>query len=99
GDEVAKHMFDEVKVGDLAVANAPNAVVLFKKTGMRRGVNRTFEQVRSQLRGRLAQQKRTEAFNNFVEKLKKDQNIEVFLDRSSAIDLGAANKAKEPNLK
>ncbi|MEO1336368.1 MAG: peptidyl-prolyl cis-trans isomerase, partial [Myxococcota bacterium] len=97
GAQVAQHMFDAVKVGDLAVADAPNAVVLFKKTGVRRGVNRTFEQVRSQLRGRLGQQKRTEAFNNFVDKIKKDQNIEVLLDRSSAIDLDAAGIPQEPN--
>lgn len=58
GEAVAQVSFEEAKVGDLYVADAPNAVVLFKKTGRRREVKRTFEQVRSQLRGVLAQQKR-----------------------------------------
>ena len=96
GEEVAKHMFDEVKVGDLAVANAPNAVVLFKKTGMRRGVNRTFGQVKSQIRGQLIQNRRNAAFNEFLDKLKKDQGVQVDLDRSSEIKLTPTGVTKEP---
>ena len=98
GEEVAKHMFDEVKVGDLAVANAPNAVVLFKKTGMRRGVNRTFDQVKSQLRGRLSQQRRSEAFNAFVERLKTEQGITVDLDKANQIKLAPSGVTKPPGV-
>ena len=96
GKQVADHMFDQVKVGDLAVANAPNAVVLFKKTGARRGVSRTFQQVKPQLRGQLTQQKRTEAFNAFVEQLKKDQKVELHLSRSVNIKLEPTGVTKEP---
>ena len=99
GEEVAKHMFDVVKVGDLAVANAPNAVVLFKKTGMRRGVNRTFEQVKSQIRGRLLQERRRAAFNDFVVQLKTTQGVEVNLDKVEAIKLMPTGVTKESGQK
>ena len=96
GDEVAKFMFDEVKVGDLAVANAPNAVVLFKKTGMRRGVERTFQQVRPQIRGKLQQEKRAEAFKAFVEQLKGKLGVEEHLDRVEQIELKPTGVTKDP---
>lgn len=97
GEEVAKHMFDEVKVGDLAVANAPNAVVLFKKTGMRRGVNKTFDQVKAQVRADLMQQRRTTAFNQWLDALKRKQGIEEYLDRSEQIEVEPSGLTLDPS--
>ncbi len=94
GEQVASEMFDDASVGDLSIADAPDAVVLFKKTGVRRGVNRTFDQVRSQVRGQLAQQRRVEAFEAFVDKLRADGNVEVYLERATAITLPPAGTAR-----
>lgn len=58
GDGVAKQSFEEAEVGDLYVAEAPNALVLFKMTGRRKAVKRSLEEVRSQLRGVLVQRNR-----------------------------------------
>jgi peptidyl-prolyl cis-trans isomerase C len=77
GKEVATHMFTAVGVGDMAIADAPNAVVLFKKTGKRSAVERTLEQVKPQLRGSLIGEKRTRAFESFVEELKKKHGVTV----------------------
>lgn len=77
GDEVASHMFDAVSVGDMAIADAPNAVVLFKKTGSRRAVERTLEQVKPQVRGALIGEKRTKAFESFVEKLERKHGVKI----------------------
>jgi peptidyl-prolyl cis-trans isomerase C len=61
-------------LGDL---NAVSGVVegkdgfhVFKKTGHRKAITRTFEQVQNQIRNRLYRDKRMEAFNAFVDELK-----------------------------
>lgn len=77
GPEVAAYLFDEVQVGDMGVADAPNAVVLFKKTGLRRGQERTVEQVKPQLRGQLVSEKRGKAFDQLVEELMKSHRVDV----------------------
>ncbi len=77
GDEVAKSLFDSLTIGDTAVAHAENAVVLFKKTGRRRGVQRTMEQVKPQLRAKLLQEQRTKAFEAFVEELEKTNGVTI----------------------
>lgn len=77
GEGVAKFLFDDVKVGDMGIADADNAVVLFKKTGRRRGVTRTLEQVRPQLRSQLVATKRGDLFDAFVNKLMTERGVEV----------------------
>ncbi len=95
GAEVAKYMFEDVKIGDLAVADAPNAVVLFKKTGRRRATTRTLEQVKPQLRSQLLGEKRTKAFSDFVESLKKKHGV-VF--RDNVIDQIKLPQATKPTV-
>ncbi len=75
GDEVASYVFKDLKIGDLVVADAPNAVVLFKKTGRRRGVTRTIDMVRGQLRGQVLSEKRSAAFDDVVESMKKAHGV------------------------
>lgn len=97
GEEVAKHLFDDVTVGDMAIAAAPNAEVLFKKTGSRRAVERTLEQVKPQVRGALIGEKRTKAFEAFVETLKKKHAVTI--DRKAIehvkVESGAAPAPKD----
>jgi peptidyl-prolyl cis-trans isomerase C len=77
GKEVAEHMFTGVDIGDMAIGDAPNAVVLFKKTGKRRAIERSLEQVKPQVRGMLLGEKRTKAVETFVETLKKKHGVTV----------------------
>jgi hypothetical protein len=69
----------------MAIADAPNAVVLFKKTGKRRAVERSLEQVKPQLRGSLIGEKRTRAFETFVDDLKKKHGVSVDQEAISSI--------------
>lgn len=98
GEGVAKFMFDDVKVGDMGVADAPNGVVLFKKTGRRRGVVRTAEMVKPQLRGQVLAEKRTTLFEEYVQGLMKAQGITVNYDllEEIKIDTGGAPTGKPP---
>jgi hypothetical protein len=80
GDDVAKKLFDDMQVGDLAVADAPNAVVLFKKTGKRRGIERSLGEVSAQLKGQLQGERRNAAFQSFVKELEKERGVTVDYD-------------------
>ena len=77
GQGVADATFDEARIGDLYVANAPNAVVLFKKSGFRRGVTKTFEDVKAQLRTELIQQRRRQALETWSDELLEKAEVEL----------------------
>lgn len=87
GEEVATVCFDEATVGDLFVAGAPNAVVLFKKTGYRRAVERSFEEVRSQLRLLLTQERRKEAIEAWSRDLMEIADIDLNEEALSRIEV------------
>ncbi|MEQ9499657.1 MAG: peptidylprolyl isomerase [Deltaproteobacteria bacterium] len=93
GEEVAKTLFEDATIGDLVVADAPNAVVLFKKTGLRRAVHRSLEQVKSQLRGQIIAEKREAAFDKFIDELMKKRSVVVNEDAFSKIQLEPKEKA------
>lgn len=77
GKDVANSSFDDAEVGDLFIADAPNAVVLFKKTGRRREVKRTLEEVRSQLRAQLMQQNRQAQFEAWSKEILQKAGVTV----------------------
>ncbi|MBK6686694.1 MAG: peptidylprolyl isomerase [Deltaproteobacteria bacterium] len=81
GDPIAALLFEQTEVGELQVAEAEGAVVLFKKTGKRRGVTRGLPEVVNQLRGQLVAEKRNAAFDDFVNTLQKDRGIRVDYDQ------------------
>jgi hypothetical protein len=98
GEQVSKFMFDDVKVGDMGIADAPNAVVLFKKTGYRRGVERSLEMVRAQLRGQVLAEKRTALFDAVVADLMKARGIapRYELVEQIKVDTGGAPNPHAP---
>lgn len=86
GSEVARVMFEDAKIGDTVLADAENASLLMKKTGQRRAIERTLEQVKPQLRARILRDKRNEAFERFTEDLEKKHRAEL--------DLAVLNRMK-----
>ena len=96
GEAVAKTVFEGLSVGDSVVADAENAVVLFKKTGQRRGVTKSLEQVKPQLRAKLLQEKRNAAFEAFVEGLEKANGIVLNTPAIEKIEIDMAAPTKEP---
>lgn len=93
GDEVAKACFDEASVGDLFIADAPNAVVLFKKTGFRRAIERSFSEVRSQLRLLIHQDKRKAAVEAWTADLFQASKVDLDPEGLAEIQVPAATPA------
>ncbi len=91
GPEVTQVVFDETKVGDIFLVDTPDAVVLFRKSGRRRAVERSFEQVKPQLMARVQRERRNEAMKAFIDELMKAKAVtfdESALD-AVEIDLSA----------
>ncbi len=51
---------------------------VFKRTARRKEIVRTFEQVKNQIKNVVFREKRTEAFNQYVDDLKKKHGVTVF---------------------
>jgi hypothetical protein len=77
GAEVTETVFDQLKVGDTVIANAQDAVVLFKKTGRRKEIIRSLEMVKPQLRAKLIQAKRSAAFEKLVKRLAEQAGMSI----------------------
>lgn len=75
GKESADRWFDQQEVGTVGIETTPDAVILFKKTGKRRGVQRTLEMVKPQLRGQLIAEKRQKAFDAYIDEMKKKLGV------------------------
>lgn len=71
---------NEVSAPMAITMNGQPAVAVFKRTGERKPITRTFEQVKNQIRNVVYREKRTEAFNAFVDGLKTKH--QVTLDES-----------------
>ena len=84
GDSVANNVFDELKIGDIVLAETATTVALLKKLAARRGFRRTYAQVKPQLQRRLTQRRRADAIDAFVDQLKREQKIRMFLDRAGS---------------
>lgn len=77
GEEIADRLFDKTAIGEMFIDSRPDFVTLYKKTGQRRGLTRTLEQVKPQIRARLAADKRTEAFDTFINGLKEKHGVTI----------------------
>lgn len=77
GKEGVARWFDQSEVGTVGIEETADAQVIFKKTGKRRGVTRTLEMVKPQLRGQLLGEKRQKAFEQYVEELKSKSGVKI----------------------
>lgn len=75
GPEVAKVVFESAQVGDMVIADATDATVLFKKTGLRRAVERTLEMVKPQVRARIQRERKNAAFEVLFAELEKKYGV------------------------
>ena len=92
GKEVADMMFEHAAVGDMVIADASDATVLFKKTGLRNAVVRTLEMVKPQLRARVQRDRRNMAFDALFAELEKKHGVTYDLDALNRIPLGNQGK-------
>ncbi|MDP2339479.1 MAG: peptidyl-prolyl cis-trans isomerase [Deltaproteobacteria bacterium] len=61
-----------------AVFEASSGFHVFKRTGKRKAIERTFDQVKNQIKNVVYREKRTAAFNTFVDELKKKYGVKLF---------------------
>lgn len=85
GEAAGAQLFDKVEVGELAVLPVTEGVALVRKTGKRRAVEKTLEMVKPQIRSQVLGEKKTAAFDAWVEELKKKDGITVDESAFSAI--------------
>lgn len=72
-----------------AVVEGKEGFHVFKRTGSRKPIERSLEQVKNQIRNVLYREKRTESFHQFVEGLEKELGVELYLDRLKDVKVEA----------
>ena len=78
GAEMTKAAFDLKEIGDVgALVESDKGFHLVKLTGRQNALDRPFDSVKNQIQSRLSREKRTKAFDAFVENLKSNAKVEV----------------------
>lgn len=72
------------------VIEAPSAIYLAKVTGQQEEMNRTFEQVKSQIANKLYREKKTKEFDEWLKKLRADAGVTVDEKALEAVEISAA---------
>jgi hypothetical protein len=97
GEAVGAACFDLANVNDVSgVVEGKGAYLVLKNTGRRKAIDRTLEQVEGQIRNRLFREKRTEAFNAFVDKLKSQAKVRVDEEKLAAMKISASPATPGP---
>jgi peptidyl-prolyl cis-trans isomerase C len=96
--EVVKASFELKNQGDLGgpVATASGFYII-KQTGLRKAINKPFEEVKRQIQNRLYRDKRTESMETFVADLKKKAKIEVKTDALAKVKVDTSQPAPMPS--
>ncbi len=101
--EVVEAAFGLPQLGDVAgPVAAKGQFYVLKQTGRRPAVTRSFDEVKRQIQNQLYRQKRVDAQEQFIAKLKKDAKIEVYDSVLKKIQVdkrhGTAEMAPSPDL-
>jgi peptidyl-prolyl cis-trans isomerase C len=78
------------------VLELPQAVYIAKVTAVQEEMNRTLDQVKTQISQRLAREKKSKEFDEWVKKLKDDAKISVDDKALDAVEVSAAPAAGAP---
>ena len=71
------------------VLEGKDAFHVLKRTGKRKEIVRTFEQVKNQIKNVVFREKRTDAFNKYVDELKKKHGVVVYEDKLADVKVNA----------
>jgi peptidyl-prolyl cis-trans isomerase C len=71
------------------VVEGKDAFHVLKRTGKRKEIVRTYEQVKNQIKNVVFREKRTEAFNKYVDELKQKHNVKVYEDKLDKLKVNA----------
>lgn len=72
-----------------AVVEGKEGFHVFKRTGSRKPIERSLEQVKNQIRNVLYREKRTESFHEFVEGLEKELGVVLYEERLKDVKVEA----------
>lgn len=89
GEENAKTLFEGTTVGDVKALRNGKKVWLVKKTGYRRPTERSYEDVKQSIRGRLRAEKRQEMVNAWIDEIAKKRGVDLTIENVDAIDIGS----------
>lgn len=78
------------------VIEGKDAWHVFKRTGKRKAITRTFEQVKNQIKNVVFREKRTGAFAGFVDELKKKHGVTVHEDKIGKLKVDVKLPAPPP---
>lgn len=96
--EVVEAAFALTKTGDVTgPITANKKFYILKQTGHRKAIDKGFEDVKRQLQNRLYRDMRTQAQQDFIEKLKTDAKIEVFSDKLDTIRIDTSAGSEDPH--
>lgn len=88
GEDAAKWLFGSDEQNEVSpVIATSNGFAVFKRTGKRKAIERTFEQVKNQIKNVVYREKRTAAFNTFVESLETKHGAKKFPDALSSLKI------------
>jgi hypothetical protein len=82
GDAAATWLFSSEEVNAVSpVIETKDGFVVFKRTGTRKAIERSFEQVKNQIKNVVYREKRTNAFNAFVDELRARYQVKTFPEK------------------
>lgn len=96
-EAVVKAAFTLKNQGDVSGPIATDrGYYVLKQTGLRKAINKTFEEVKRQIQNRLFRDKRTEAMETFVADLKKAAKIDVKAEALAKVQIEQAPAGEQP---
>ncbi len=91
GSAVAETVFGLEKLNALSgLVDGKDGFHIFKQTGRRQAIDRSIDQVRTQIRNRLYRDRRTEAFNSFVDTLRAQAGVSIDEAKLAAIEVAGS---------
>ncbi|HEY4223484.1 MAG TPA: peptidyl-prolyl cis-trans isomerase, partial [Myxococcota bacterium] len=83
-------LFGGDTIGEVSpVIEGKDAFHVLKRTGKRKEIERTFEQVKNQIKNVVFREKRTDAFNKYVDDLEKKHDVTVYGDKLDEVKVNA----------
>jgi peptidyl-prolyl cis-trans isomerase C len=90
GDAAEAWLFAQETLNEVSpVLEGKDAFVVLKRTGKRKAITRTFDQVKNQIKNVVFRDKRQESFEAFVAELKKKHGVKVHEDKLAKVTVSA----------
>lgn len=90
GKEAREWLFGADTLNEVSpVIEGKDAFHVLKRTGKRKEIVRSFDQVKNQIKNVVYREKRTAAFNAFVDELKQKHGVKVYEDKLDKVKVNA----------